>query len=90
MQQDLPCKITICMGSSCFSRGNNKNLEVIEDYIKTRNLPVKVEISGILCEDKCNKGPNLKIDSTMHQNIDPNSLIRILNHYFMEHKQENK
>ena len=25
--------ITICMGSSCFSRGNNRNIEVIQDYL---------------------------------------------------------
>ena len=25
-------EITICLGSSCFSRGNNKNLEIIQEY----------------------------------------------------------
>lgn len=89
MQQDLTCKIVICLGSSCFSRGNNKNLEVIEEYIRSKNLPAKVEITGNLCEDKCTKGPNLKINGTMHHNVDPNSLIRLLNHYFVGNKQEN-
>jgi len=87
MHEELPCKITICMGSSCFSRGNNKNIEVLEEYIRTKNINAEVEISGNLCEDKCNKGPNLKINNTFHHNIDPNSLIRILNHYFLENKQ---
>ena len=26
--------ITVCMGSSCFARGNAQNLELIENYIK--------------------------------------------------------
>ena len=25
-------KIVICMGSSCFSRGNEENLKVVEDF----------------------------------------------------------
>ena len=26
--------ISVCMGSSCFARGNNENLEFIEKYIR--------------------------------------------------------
>jgi NADH:ubiquinone oxidoreductase subunit E len=26
--------ITICLGSSCFARGNNKNLEFVQEYLK--------------------------------------------------------
>ena len=25
--------ITICMGSSCFARGNKRNLKIIEEYL---------------------------------------------------------
>ena len=31
-------KIVICMGSSCFARGNEENLRVIEDFLKSNNL----------------------------------------------------
>ena len=34
-------KIVICMGSSCFARGNEENLRVIEDFLKSNNLQVK-------------------------------------------------
>ncbi len=30
---------TICMGSSCFSRGNSRNIEVVQDFLKTQSLP---------------------------------------------------
>ena len=30
--------ITVCMGSSCFSRGNSSNAELIQLFIKENNL----------------------------------------------------
>jgi NADH:ubiquinone oxidoreductase subunit E len=73
-------RIVICMGSSCFSRGNNKNLEVIKDYISKNNLNCTVNISGNLCEDKCSKGPNVKINERLYSEVEPNMLLEILNH----------
>ena len=42
--------ITICMGSSCFSRGNNRNIEVIQSFLSSRHLPGNAELAGHLCE----------------------------------------
>ena len=39
-------KIVICMGSSCFARGNEENLRVIEDFLKSNNLQTDVLLSG--------------------------------------------
>ncbi len=74
------CRIVVCMGSSCFSRGNNKNLEVIKDYIRRNNLNCSVNVSGNLCEDKCSKGPNVKINERLYSEVEPNMLLEILNH----------
>ena len=40
--------IKICMGSSCFARGNDQNLEFIEKYIKENNLELKKEPAHLL------------------------------------------
>jgi NADH:ubiquinone oxidoreductase subunit E len=72
-------KIVICMGSSCFSRGNNKNIEVIKEFAKNNKTKVDIEIIGNLCEDKCNRGPNIRINDKLYDNIDPNSLVELLN-----------
>ena len=39
-------KIVICMGSSCFARGNEENLRVIEDFLKSNHLEADVLIFG--------------------------------------------
>lgn len=71
-------RITLCMGSSCFARGNNRNLEVVRDYLERRGLEAHVELSGVLCENGCNRGPNISVDGTHHHAVDPLTLIALL------------
>ena len=49
-------KIQVCMGSSCFARGNNRNLQVITKYLKDNNLDAEIELCGLRCCNLCSKG----------------------------------
>lgn len=80
----MPKKIEICMGSSCFARGNNKNLAVISNYIKEHHMEAEVVLSGARCCDKCSDGPNVSIDGVEYNNIDSGSLVDILEKVFEE------
>lgn len=75
-----PTTITICMGSSCFSRGNSRNIEVIQDFLKTHTLPPSVELKGHLCEGLCTSGPNVTINGKMYHEVDPIVITALLNH----------
>ena len=35
--------IKVCMGSSCFARGNAANLDFIENFVKEHGLDAKIE-----------------------------------------------
>ena len=70
--------IALCMGSSCFARGNNILLERLEDLIQERGWSERVALSGLRCEDKCSKGPNIKIDGVLYQNLDEGVLLDLL------------
>ena len=48
--------ITVCMGSSCFARGNQENLAFLEDYIKEHGIDANIELEGSRCENKCASG----------------------------------
>jgi NADH:ubiquinone oxidoreductase subunit E len=72
--------ISICMGSSCFSRGNNRSLEIIQQYIADNSLKARVELRGCLCMDKCKEGPNITIDGTTYHHVDPTTVPDILKH----------
>lgn len=76
--------VTICMGSSCFSRGSNNNIEIIERFLRERNLLTKVEIRGCLCQGLCKNGPNIKIDDEIHQGIDSGMIYELLEHTLSE------
>ncbi len=72
--------ISVCMGSSCFSRGSSSNAEVIQNFIQMYNLSESVEICGSLCEGSCKKGPNLTINGKTFSNITPEALFDLLHH----------
>lgn len=74
--------IKICMGSSCFARGNSKNLQTIQNLIEKNGLDAEIELSGLRCCDNCSKGPNITIDGTEYNNIDSGSLLDILEKHF--------
>ena len=62
---DIICEITICMGSSCFSRGNKKTVAFIQNYLKEKQLIDNVTLKGAHCMGQCDKGPLVKIDDTL-------------------------
>jgi NADH:ubiquinone oxidoreductase subunit E len=86
MNPEPSATITICMGSSCFSRGNNRNIEVIQDYLNTRTLPAGVELNGHLCRNECCSGPNVTINGKTYHEVDPIVIIGLLNHFVARDK----
>ena len=66
--------ITVCMGSSCFARGNASNLEFIENYIKENGLEAEIDLAGARCEGKCVSGPNITINGVEYTEVDEEKL----------------
>ena len=75
-------EITICLGSSCFSRGNGKTLKVVEDFLQSHNLKAHVFFHGELCTDNCDKGPIMKIDDTFYTGVTEDNVTEILENHF--------
>lgn len=71
-------EITVCMGSACFARGNEQNLEFIENYSKENNLNVNIILSGSRCEGKCAEGPNIIINGVEYSKVDEIKIKEIL------------
>lgn len=70
--------ITVCMGSSCFARGNQENLAFLEDYIKEHGIEANIELEGTRCENKCASGPNIYVNGIEYNNVDIDKLKEIL------------
>lgn len=70
--------ITICMGSSCFARGNEENLRIIERFIRENDCADRIHLSGKCCLGRCSGGPNIVVDGVIHSKMDRESLIDLL------------
>ncbi len=70
--------VTICLGSSCYSRGNNLNLERIRKYINDNKLEAKIEVKGELCTCLCLKGPVILINGERFEKVDEMTLQELI------------
>ena len=70
--------IKVCMGSSCFARGNLNNLNILEEYIKNNNLEADIELIGAHCQEKCEFGPHIYVNEKSYDEVDENKLREIL------------
>ncbi len=59
----------ICLGSSCFSRGNKEVVNFIRDYLKRNHLEDKVVFKGARCMGHCSNGPNLRINDMITEGV---------------------
>ena len=70
--------IKICMGSACFAKGNQENLEFLKQYIEENNLSADIKIIGSLCENKCENGPRIYIDNIEYQKVTKEKIESLL------------
>ena len=75
----MTSEIKVCMGSACFAKGNQENLEYIKEFIEENNLDTEVTIIGALCENKCNEGPRIYINDEEYTKVTPQKLEILLN-----------
>ena len=73
-------RIVICIGSSCFSRGNTKNVETAEKYLEENGYrdEVDVDLSGSLCQGRCADGPIVVIDDRVYTKVDTGLMLDLL------------
>lgn len=77
----MTTEIKICMGSACFAKGNQENLEYIKEYIEENNLEADISIVGALCENKCEIGPRIIINEKEYTNVTKEQIKEVLDSY---------
>ena len=73
-------KIVICVGSSCFARGNEKNVAFTEKWLGERGLrdDVDFSLSGCLCTGNCALGPVVTVNGKTYEHVDEGVMRDIL------------
>ncbi len=80
----LKKEIKICLGSSCFSRGNKQTLLVIQRYLKDHQLERDVILKGNHCFSNCNSGPVLQIGQKVYEQVNSENVLELLENEFGE------
>lgn len=71
-------EIEICLGSSCFSRGNRDLVQVIREYLRRNHLDDKVLFKGARCLDRCSEGPFIIINGKTIQQTEVQDIEKML------------
>lgn len=83
-------EIIMCMGSACFTRGNNRNVDLVKNYLKARNLESSVQFKGCLCTNRCRSAPVIIINGQIFEKIVPEAVNEILDHCFKKPETANE
>ncbi|MFW6222734.1 MAG: NAD(P)H-dependent oxidoreductase subunit E [Bacteroidota bacterium] len=71
-------QIVVCMGSSCFRKGNKYLFREVEAFVKRHQLDEQVSINSIHCFDKCDEGPIVKVNGEYHKYTNAKNLEELL------------
>lgn len=83
-ENKLPDTIVICMGSSCFSRGNKGGVSIIKQYLEEKGLRDKVVFRGAHCFGICESGPVLQIGDKKYTQVSAGQITDLLDQHFIQ------
>ncbi len=75
-------EIRICLGSSCFARGNDRVLEIMKAYIEEHQLKAEIDFRGHLCAGDCINGPVIAIAGKAYYHVNPDMIESLLDSHF--------
>jgi NADH:ubiquinone oxidoreductase subunit E len=75
-------EMQICLGSSCFSRGNKDVVMFIKEYLSKNHLEDRVIFKGARCMGRCSNGPNLTINGVSTEGVTLSKIESILEKEF--------
>lgn len=79
-----PKTITLCVGSSCFSRGNADNHQRIAEFLAEHHLDSQITFKGCRCGGFCSDGPNVWVDDVRYSLNEPGALEKLLQSFLEE------
>jgi NADH:ubiquinone oxidoreductase subunit E len=75
-------EMQICLGSSCFSRGNKDVVMFVKEYLRKNHLEDSVAFRGSRCLGRCSNGPNLVINGVPVMGVSLSTIEGILEKEF--------
>ena len=83
-----PIDVVICLGSSCFARGNAQNLRELKAYLERPDIAPNFRTKGRLCVTKCTSGPTISINGVEYGYVQPGAAVALLERALQERDKE--
>jgi NADH:ubiquinone oxidoreductase subunit E len=80
-------RVQFCLGSACFSRGNGSLLNSLQQEIASRGLKNRVQLTGMLCENRCGEGPTVIVDGKRYRGLDVQGVLDVIEELLRERKR---
>ena len=62
--------IQVCVGSSCYLKGSQEIVEMLQDAMTEHQIENEITLIGALCIGKCNRvGVTVQVDDDIHTGI---------------------
>lgn len=71
-------EVIICLGSSCFARGNKHMVQEVKRFVDEHNIAHKINFKGKHCFGNCENGPCVQIDGRRYDHFSEENLESIL------------
>lgn len=71
-------EVKICLGSSCFARGNSQLIHQVREYLRQEHLENQVNFKGARCFNACKSGPVMQVNTELVYGIQENNVIELL------------
>lgn len=70
--------VSVCMGSSCYPRGNRRILQQLKEMVIAEHLENQVQLSGHLCTGRCAEGPVVIINDVEYTHANEFSIAELI------------
>jgi len=80
----MKVQVELCLGSSCFARGNNRILTYLEQYIDEEGVAGQVTVTGHLCMGNCSSGPVVRVNGTDYFDLNEKEMITLVEGHLNE------
>lgn len=71
-------EIEVCVGSSCFLRGAEAVIRILQETVERHRLQARVVLRGSFCMEHCTQGVTLRIEDRLYQGIFPKDVPALL------------
>ena len=76
--------IKVCVGSSCYLKGSQDIVLLLQKAMAEHNLQDKITLQGSLCIGKCNRiGVTVQIDEEIHVGITTENFSEFFNQHIL-------